>query len=257
MDSRLTRQRSPWLALLAIVAISGLAIQTVAAAKPVAVTFVDYAQCANGAPPSASLACPDGWINGILQASNSHYSEDQVTPQRAADRCQGLAAADCPGGASSAFPIPDDPQVLLPFSPPSNGITSNHMLPASTQAECNAYAPDLGNPAAGTYPSRCLIMYGGTITGMTVPVHDCVATGKCNDPSVDDYASVTVTFSVSSFPKKVQLLFGGHLALGSTDGSRTWGSGNGSSDISGDPYHIKWTAADGASIGNRDNQIMG
>src|SRR6266540_3533939 len=161
MDSRLTRQRSPWLALLAIVAISGLAIQTVAAAKPVAVTFVDYAQCANGAPPSASLACPDGWINGILQASNSHYSEDQVTPQRAevnvpvgapashtltftyqarkgsaqthaydslatwnwtqrsADRCQGLAAADCPGGASSAFPIPDDPQVLLPFSPPS------------------------------------------------------------------------------------------------------------------------------------------
>src|SRR5918995_558850 len=43
----------------------------------------DYAQCANGAPPSTSLACPEGWINGILQASNSHYAEDQVTPQRA------------------------------------------------------------------------------------------------------------------------------------------------------------------------------
>ena len=47
-----------------------------------AASFVDYAQCANGAPPSASKECPDGWINGILQGSNSHYREDEVTPQR-------------------------------------------------------------------------------------------------------------------------------------------------------------------------------
>jgi hypothetical protein len=26
---------------------------------------------------------PQGWLNGILQASNSHYSESEVTPQRA------------------------------------------------------------------------------------------------------------------------------------------------------------------------------
>jgi hypothetical protein len=80
----------------------------------------------------------------------------------------------------------------------------------------------------------------GTITGISVPVHDCVVAGDCNDPSVDDYASVTVTYTVSALPKKVQLLFGGHLALGSSGGSRTWGLGNGASDISGGPYHIKW-----------------
>src|SRR5437870_7292779 len=43
---------------------------------------VDFTQCANGAPPGTSLVCPDGWINGILQSSNSHYNEDDVTPQR-------------------------------------------------------------------------------------------------------------------------------------------------------------------------------
>jgi hypothetical protein len=296
--------RRRWVSLLgSVVLIGSLGLQTTSAAKPPptppAPTFVDYAQCANGQPPSTSLACPDGWLNGILQASNSHYSEDQVTPQRAevnvptgatathtltftyqarkgsaathaydslatwnftqrsADRCQALAAADCVGGAFSAFPIPDDPQVLAPFSAPSTGVTTPHMLPASTQADCNAYAPNLANPALGTYPSRCLIMYGGTITGMTVPVHDCVAAGACSTASVDDYATTTITYSVSGLPKKVQLLFGGHLALGSSGGSRTWGSGHGSSNINGGPYHIKWTASDGASIGNRDNQIMG
>jgi hypothetical protein len=290
MRSIQVRGHARWLALLASgMLVASLGIQSVSAAKPVAPTFVDYAQCANGAPPTVSLACPDGWINGILQATNSHYSEDQVTPQRAevnipnggggthsltftwqarkgsaqthaydslatwnytqtaADRCQNLAAALCPGGTATTKPIPDDPQVLAPFSAPSNGVTTSHMLPSSTQAECDAYAT--------TIPSRCFEMYGGTITGVTVPVHDCVATGKCNDASVDDYASTTITYTAT--PGNVQLLFGGHLAVGSAGGARTWGLGNGASDISGGPYHIKWTASDGASIGNRDNQIMG
>lgn len=298
--TRATRRwRLPAL-LASLSLLAGLALQPVIAAKPVEPTFVDYAQCANGAPPSTSLACPDGWINGILQASNSHYAEDQVTPQRAevnipagasvehtmtftyqarkgsaethaydslatwnwtqreADRCQGLAQADCPIGAFSAFPIPDDPQVLAPSSAPSGTSTSTHMLPASTPAECAAYDPDPNGGPAGTYfPSRCMIMYGGTITDISVPVHDCVSGGDCDDASVDDYATVTVTYTVSSPPKKVQLLFGGHLAVGSQGGPRTWGLGNGASDISGGPYHIKWELSDGSSIGNRDNQIMG
>ena len=79
------RRHRRWLTLLASTAlVASLGLQGASAAKPIpAVTFVDYAQCANGQPPSTSLTCPDGWINGILQASNSHYTEDQVTPQRA------------------------------------------------------------------------------------------------------------------------------------------------------------------------------
>src|SRR5207249_10301761 len=51
----------------------------------------DFSQCANGARPGTSLLCPDGWINGILNPNNSHYNEDDVTPQR--------FVIDFPGGA--------------------------------------------------------------------------------------------------------------------------------------------------------------
>ena len=50
------------------------------------------------------------------------------------------------------------------------------------------------------------------------------------------------------------LLFGGHLAP--SLGPREWGVGVGSGSISGGPYHIRITAADGGSVGARDNQIM-
>ena len=62
-------------ALLAIAAVSGAAPGTDAS-----VTTFD--QCANGGPPSTSTGCPENWINGILNANNSHYAEDEVTPQR-------------------------------------------------------------------------------------------------------------------------------------------------------------------------------
>ena len=45
----------------------------------------NYQQCANDKPGSATdpTDCvPQGWINGILNAQNSQYSEDQVTAQR-------------------------------------------------------------------------------------------------------------------------------------------------------------------------------
>src|SRR4051794_17989057 len=45
----------------------------------------DYAQCANNgfvANVAQPTDCPGGWINGILNASNSQYHEDQSTAQR-------------------------------------------------------------------------------------------------------------------------------------------------------------------------------
>ncbi len=226
---------------------------------------VDYAQCANGAPPASNTGCQDGWINGILQGGNSHYFEDQVTPQRLmvllpkgskttgrtitlryqtrkgtthaydslatwnftqnAQRCEGLN--NCPGGTASTFPVPADPTLVLP---------ATHLTPKTSDHQL---------------PGQVFTMFGGTITGASTPVHDNAAgTG-------DDYASITVTYSVPSTTtaRYVQFLFGGHLAP--TQGPRGWGAGLGSSNISGGPYHIKWDAADGASVGNRDNQIMG
>jgi hypothetical protein len=240
------------------------------------ISVVDFSQCANGAPPSTSPACPENWINGILNQNNSHYAEDEVVPQRFvvnipagaalvdhtitfkyqarkgsadahaydslatwnltqtdADRCQNLAPADCPGGPMSTFPIPDDNTEVLPIGPGGNGsaVTADHMIPAGA--------------------GRMAVMYGGTITDMTEPVHD-----SPSSLGTDDYAEVIVTFSVTAAPSKVMLLLGGHLAS-SNNPQRGWGDGLGSASINGGPYHFKWTALDGSSVGNRDNQIMG
>ena len=91
-----------------------------------------------------------------------------------------------------------------------------------------------------------------------MPVHDCVATNKCNDPSVDDYASVTVDIHgfepAQEGPAPVRGPPCAWLDWRVADLGR-WATVL--PNISGGPYHIKWTASDGASIGNRDNQIMG
>src|SRR5438128_5553458 len=59
-----------------------LAASDTVAVSGTAATFVDFSQCANESFPSNSVQCPQNWINGILQTSNSHYSEDTVVPQR-------------------------------------------------------------------------------------------------------------------------------------------------------------------------------
>ncbi|MGH2526847.1 MAG: prealbumin-like fold domain-containing protein, partial [Actinomycetota bacterium] len=226
-----------------------------------------FQQCANNAPPSTATDCPGGWINGILNANNSHYAEDDVTSQRAiltlpkdgpltgrtvkidyqsrkggvhaydslatwnhtqttADRCSDLNPADCVGGPASTFPIPADPTVVADNNG-AGSATSGHQL-------------------AG----QVITMYGGTITGVSVPTHD--------DPSGsgDEDAHVIVTYSVPdlSSAAKVMLLFGGHIAP--STGPRGWGVGVGAGSISGGPYHISICEADGASVGCRDNQIM-
>ncbi len=225
----------------------------------------DYAQCQIGNPKPAALDCAEKWTNGILNATHNDYAEDEVVPQRllmdfggpgahsvtitymarkdssgqrhaydylatwnhtytGADRCQTPTATGCIGGSASTYPIPSDPNSVTPGGPQP---TAAHELP---QAD------------------RQFVMYGGAITGTSAITHSV-------DPSEtgSDYGNITVNFTVGA-GGKVQLLFGGHLAAGL--GERGWGAGLGSAAISGGPYHIRITAIDGASIGNRDNQIM-
>jgi len=240
----------------------------VSGAAPAPVDVKIYDQCANGDPSSTSTSCPAGWINGILQANNSHYAEDEVTPQRlvleleknsattdrtveisyltrkggahaydslatwnytqtSADHCQDLpGSVPCPSGSPTTFPIPLDTTVVAD-SNGSGSATSAHQL-----------------------TGQVFTMYGGTITSVSSYTHDDAA------GSSDSYAHVTITYSVPSTADgpQVMLLFGGHLAP--SLGPRGWGVGVGSGSISGGPYHIRITAADGGSVGARDNQIM-
>ena len=226
----------------------------------------DYAQCQIGNPRPADLACDEAWTNGILNATHNQYAEDEVVPQRLlldfgsagthtvtlsymarkdtgsivhaydylatwnytytnADRCQTPTATPCLPGPATTFPIPSDTTVVPPGGPQP---TSAHELPQA---------------------ARQFVMYGGAITGTSAITHDVApaATGS-------DFASITVTFDAARSDGQVQLLFGGHLAAGF--GPRGWGANLGAGSINGGPYHIRVTAVDGASIGNRDNQIM-
>ena len=248
------------------------------AAKPVPTpTVVDFSQCANGTSIPAATSCTGGWINGILNHQNSTFFEDQVTAQRLevlvpagaavtntitiryqtrkgssgnhaydslatwnytltdADHNQGLTTSEAVLGGSVEGAIPPDPTEVAPPAPLTTiNQTSSHQL-----------------------TGQVVTAYGATDVTVDAPIHDCTAAGTCGTASVDDYADVTIHFTVSdtSVSRYVQILFGGHLAA--SLGPRGWGAGIGSAFISGGPYHFKWIAVDNSSIGNRDNQIQG
>ena len=237
----------------------------------------DYAQCANDKPGSLTPTVdptdcvPQGWINGILNANNSQYREDQVTPQRVgldlpnngpttgrtitvtylARKGQGGAgnhAYDSLATWNYTETNADRCQGLLAADCPS-GSASTLQIPSDSTVVADSNGAGSSTalhelPAA----NRLMTMYGGTIDSVSAPVHDNAA-----GPG-DDYATVTVSYHVASTPTKVQLLFGGHLAP--SVGPRGWGNNVGASFINGGPYHIRLDSVDSSSLGNRDNQIM-
>ena len=268
--------------VLAWAAMGGMVTSSRASAATIPqATFVDFAQCANDAPASTSTGCPGGWINGILQANNSHYAEDQVTPQRLEVRVPAgspttgrTITIEYQARKGSTQSHAYDSLATWNFTQTSAdrcaGLSSAECVPgpASTFSipwDCTEVAPATaggtaqGSPPCGSttdvtarhqLPNQVMTMYGGAITDVSTPVHS--APGA---PGTDDYAQVVVTYSVASTAtdQLVQLLFGGHLASGVR--ARGWGSGLGAASINGGPYHFKFLATDAQSIGNRDNQI--
>jgi hypothetical protein len=231
-------------------------------------------------------------IFGILNANNSQYHEDQVTFQRLIltlpkggptsgrtltlkylvrkgthhaydslatwdDNIAGTVANACASlnppntstctnlfnAGATVQGIPDDPSVVSPDTNGGGGVTTVHMKPAGAQRQLEMY----GLGAAGSIGTPT---YGGVV-----------------DESGDLYETMNITYNLDpnvfgttlASNATVMLLFGGHLAAGGTTAAgspRGWGGTNGAADINGGPYHIKLITVDGASIGNRDNQIM-
>ena len=267
----------------------------VALAGSAGISVVDYAQCANGT--ASATTCAGGWINGVLQASNSHFKESEVTPQRlevsasaaathtvtltyqtrkggytdgthaydglttwnktvtGANRCANLSRAaqtgiGCTAGVED--PATQNPAATAAFP------TDNTSVPPSTGSTTTID----NNVTSRHVPTGQVKLYGAVSSatfvnnaGTSELVTHSAATG-----AGDDYATVTLQFTTTSAGGNVQVLFGGHLAVSplvAKGGQYGWGPGLGASNINGGPYHIKWAAADGASVGSRDNQIMG
>jgi hypothetical protein len=284
-DMAKVRRKTPALIVALMLAIAGtvLVIGPAVQAANTDVSISDYSQCTDGTADDNFKACT-GWINGILNAQNSTYHEDEVTPQRLllkvpkgatlghsldityltrkgsaqAHAYDSLAtwnytqtAADrcqslqnCPSGTSPSAVVP------IPSDPTDVPPATTHSGDASTDLrelpQANRELQWFGPVAATTAP--------GPIT------HNAAA-----NASSDDYATLTVNYTLNAAvvdtnndqkvdaTTYVQLVFGGHLAA--SVGSRGWGAGLGASNINGGPYHIRITKIDATAIGNRDNQI--
>src|SRR5438046_61730 len=118
--------------------------------------------------------------------------------------------------------------------------------------------------AAANYASKDIVLFGGTLTGIT-------AISKVGDPNTasDSQSELTITFTVSSGPDsaaactgpannkncRVNILFGGHLAKGTTDASG-WGSGRGASSFPGSSISMRMHLIDGDSSGAVNRSIQ-
>ena len=266
-------------------------------AEAATASAVDYAQCTNGAPEAideTDVRCND-WINGILQGSNSHYSEDEVTPQRLVVKVSGAANTEhsvelryqTRKGTTHAYDslttwnhTQEEADRCLNYKGATRTILGCGSV--GDWAASNAHTSKTTGPipADNTSVTPCDERAGTDEFGQVITTPSCqtslrqikgdvtaygqVAAGSVSVANLgheaptgagDDYAVVRVSFRTSAANGTVQILFGGHLAA--PELSRGWGEGYGAANINGGPYHIKWEKADGASIGNRDNQIMG
>ncbi|MCC7164114.1 MAG: hypothetical protein IT331_16590 [Anaerolineae bacterium] len=230
-----------------------------------AVAIGAYDQCANDKGvgyASGDTGCR--WINGNLNSNNSAYQEGDATVQRLwlndfvpdsthtitlsygttkggkhaydflttwnlseswitlDDRCQDITG--CTTAAEDVFSISDDPNV----------------------------------PAAYFVPaSRQFVMRGGDLTAATTPT---IFSGTYTS---DSETRITISFTVGPSNGSlcetkgqtttcgVVLWFGGHVAR-----QLDWGAGTSAGSISGSPYHVAFVEMDGASVGQRDNQMQ-
>jgi len=265
------KRRTPLLlmALLGVMAgvlIGGGGFTSAATTSP---SVSDYSQCANGTAQSKS--CPSGFINGILNANNSSYSEDQVTAQRLV----------------IVFPLSGDHSIDLQYLVRK---ANNHAYDSlatfdhtqtgagycdsfTGKAKTNCQSATSGTPETQAIPDDPLVVNSSCTTSASKATQDHQLTGQefrmfgtgatfagtptytgtSTDTSQGLYENIHIPIHTANANTTVYFYFGGHLAAGL--GSRAWGAGCGSSNINGGPYHIKVNLIDGASAGNRDNQI--
>jgi hypothetical protein len=203
------KRRTPLLAMALFGVVLGVLIGGGgfgAAAPGTGASVVDYAQCANGSPGTAgSNTCPKGWINGILQSSNSQYHEYQVTAQR--------LVLDLPkGGPTGSRTITlkylwnkgvhHAYDALATWDDTISGLDAAGVcagVPGACPATSGNFNSGNGDSQTAMTNSTCtgtnapsgqlFTMYGGTLDSATQAVND---SSTCSTSS-DEYETVTIT----------------------------------------------------------------
>lgn len=203
------------------------------------------------------------WQNGNLNANNSQFPEGGVVPFRLA--IEGLGAGshtihinyDFTAGGHKAY---DFLATWNAWRSPSlcggAGGAISSMCPGLPASSSRAFPADgfaangLTVNGAEVYAgiSRRLTIWGGTITGISGPVHS----GSVNGNSSVDF---TVTFT--STGPAVLLAWGGHLAQSGYWDAAAGGGPDGASIVSGAPWHMRTLNLDDAGAKNQDRSIAG
>src|SRR2546425_2858504 len=176
---------------------------------------------------------------------------ETATPQRCTDIPGpiGTSAAACASmSGPSTFTIPSDTFAFSSLSGVNAALAGQAV---ATRAAANS-------------ASKEIVLFGGTLTGIT-------AISKVGDPNTasDSQSELTITFTVSSGPDsaaactgpannkncRVNILFGGHLAKGTTDASG-WGCGRGASSFPGSSISMRMHLIDGDSSGAVNRSIQ-
>src|SRR5437773_3142427 len=193
---------------------------------------------------------------GVIVLGYDYLTHPDATETATSQRC-----TDIPG------PIGTSPTACADMSGPSTiTIPSDTFAFSSSLSGVNAALAsqavatrETANPAL-----KEIVLFGGTLTGIT-------SISKVGDPNTDSdsQSQLTITFTVSSGPDsaaactgpannkncRVNILFGGHLARGTTDASG-WGSGRGASSFPGSSISMRMHLIDGDSSGAVNRSIQ-
>ena len=210
------------------------------------------------------------WTGGVLNPSNSTYSEGDATVQR-------LWLINLLPGTSHTLTLTYDTteggihayDFLTTWNESEGWITSDDRCQGITGCTLAPTESTVDIPADPNVPSafqpsapgdRQFVMRGGALVSATTPA---LISGSYAGNST---TSISVTFNVDPgtgamcstdnhgvLTCGVALWFGAHVAVGTPD----WGSGLGAANVSGAPYHVSLGGLDGASLGNRANGANG
>lgn len=248
----------------------------------------DFRQLANKAPQS--------WINSILQQNNSTYYEGTSTLQRlvlvgvpsttgnnhvlklshqaskgnihAYDFITGFHTAQADYLEQTGTTLMNIALSGANIGPQATAAMVdalyNNDAPSANRALATPPASaDYGSVNARSVASRVAAYDGnqsGGVAARSVKIYGSSAVTNASlvfmgySGGTDKYAEYELRWTSSS--SNILILLAGHLAKGSND-AMGYGSGNGSANISGGPYHFKLSTLDGASLGSQDNQIKG
>jgi hypothetical protein len=225
-----------------------------------------YDQCSNDLGTgygSGDTGCR--WTNGNLQSNNSTYIEGDSTVQRL--WIEGYAPGSShtvtfkygtTKGGKRAYDF------LTTWDASESWITvadrCQDITGCSTVSETTLAIPSDTN-GSGQFETgtRNFVMRGGTLNSATSPA---IVSGTY---AGDSETIVTVSFTVANSGDMcktksgitscgIAIWFGAHIAK--TSDWNPFDGTSGAGSISGSPYHVALSQEDGASVGNRDNQMQ-